>query len=82
MPLPPRRQHDKTNSQGEKPLQRRYPLLAAAVFVAGSVAGTAQAEVAEIAFAEQYGISFMPLMLMEHDKLVEKQVKARGVRVP
>ncbi|TMH99337.1 MAG: ABC transporter substrate-binding protein, partial [Betaproteobacteria bacterium] len=33
------------------------------------VAATAGAEMAEINVAQQYGVSFLPLMLMERDKL-------------
>ena len=43
------------------------------------VAMTARAEMAEINVAQQYGVSFLPLMLMERDKLVEKHAKAEGL---
>jgi NitT/TauT family transport system substrate-binding protein len=38
-----------------------------------------RAEVSEINVAQQYGVSFLPLMVMERDKLVEKHVKAEGL---
>jgi NitT/TauT family transport system substrate-binding protein len=38
-----------------------------------------RAEVSELKIAKQYGISYLPLMLMEADKLVEKQAKAGGL---
>src|SRR5207247_8801899 len=41
----------------------------------------ARAEMDEIAVAEQYGISYLPLMLMEEKKLIEKHAKAAGVDV-
>ena len=41
----------------------------------------ARAEVSEINVAQQYGISYLPLMLMEEQKLVEKHAKASGVDV-
>jgi NitT/TauT family transport system substrate-binding protein len=41
----------------------------------------ARAEMAEIAVAQQYGISYLPLMLMEEKKLIEKHAKAAGVDV-
>jgi NitT/TauT family transport system substrate-binding protein len=41
----------------------------------------ASAEMAEIAVAQQYGISYLPLMLMEEKKLIEKHAKAAGVDV-
>jgi NitT/TauT family transport system substrate-binding protein len=46
------------------------------------LAGSARAEVAEIALAQQYGLAFMPLMLMEREKLIEQEVKARGLPEP
>jgi sulfonate transport system substrate-binding protein len=39
------------------------------------------AELAEIKVAKQYGISYLPLMLMEDGKLIEKHAKAAGVDV-
>jgi NitT/TauT family transport system substrate-binding protein len=45
----------------------------------GLLAAPAQAEVAELKVAKQYGITYLPLMLMEADKLVEKHAKAEGL---
>jgi len=39
----------------------------------------AAAESSEISVAQQYGVSFLPLMVMERDKLVEKHAKAVGL---
>jgi NitT/TauT family transport system substrate-binding protein len=39
------------------------------------------AELAEIKVAQQYGISYLPLMLMEEQKLIEKHAKAAGIEV-
>ncbi len=44
-------------------------------------ASTAFAEVSELKVAKQYGISYLPLMLMEDGKLIEKHAKAAGVDV-
>src|SRR2546425_10640559 len=41
----------------------------------------ARGEMAEIAFAQQYGISYLPLMLMEEKRLIEKHAKAAGIDV-
>jgi NitT/TauT family transport system substrate-binding protein len=38
-----------------------------------------RAEVPELKIAEQYGISYLPLMIMEDQKLVEKHAKEAGV---
>jgi NitT/TauT family transport system substrate-binding protein len=40
---------------------------------------SARAELGEINVAQQYGVSFLPLMVMERDKLVEKHAKAGGL---
>ena len=62
----------------------KAPDSAVALAIIASVALTslpARAEMAEIAVAQQYGISYLPLMLMEEKKLVEKHAKAAGIDV-
>lgn len=44
-----------------------------------STALASRAEVGELKIAEQYGISYLPLMIMEDQKLVEKHAKAAGI---
>jgi len=44
-----------------------------------TVAVPVAAESNEISVAQQYGVSFLPLMVMERDKLVEKHAKAEGL---
>src|SRR5215472_6431556 len=44
-----------------------------------TLALTAAAESNQIAVAQQYGVSFLPLMIMERDKLVDKHGKAAGL---
>jgi len=44
-----------------------------------SFTGAAAAESNEVNVAQQYGVSFLPLMVMERDKLVEKHAKAAGL---
>jgi NitT/TauT family transport system substrate-binding protein len=41
----------------------------------------AAAELSEIKVAKQYGIGYLPLMLMEDGKLIEKHAKAAGIDV-
>ncbi len=41
----------------------------------------ARAELTEIHVAEQYGISYLPLMVMQDQKLIEKHAKAEGIDV-
>jgi NitT/TauT family transport system substrate-binding protein len=44
-----------------------------------AVISPAAAESPEVNVAQQYGVSFLPLMVMERDKLVEKHAKAAGL---
>jgi NitT/TauT family transport system substrate-binding protein len=44
-------------------------------------ATTLRAEVDEITGAQQFGVSFLPMMVMERDKLVEKHAQAAGLRL-
>ncbi|MDU0341305.1 ABC transporter substrate-binding protein [Bosea rubneri] len=53
--------------------------LAAAAGLALLATSQAHAEVKEIKAAQQYGLSSLPLMIMEDGKLVEKQAKALGL---
>jgi sulfonate transport system substrate-binding protein len=53
----------------------------AAVAVWTFGAPLARAELSEIKVAQQYGISYLPLMIMEERKLIEKYAKASGVTV-
>jgi NitT/TauT family transport system substrate-binding protein len=39
----------------------------------------ARAEVAEVTVAQQYGVAFLPMMIMERDGLVEKHAKKAGL---
>jgi NitT/TauT family transport system substrate-binding protein len=45
------------------------------------LATAARAEMSEIHVSRQYGISYLPLMIMEDQKLIEKHAKAAGVDV-
>ena len=51
----------------------------AVAMLAGTTAS--RAEISEITIAQQFGVSFLPLMLMERDQLIEKHAKAAGVEV-
>ena len=42
---------------------------------------TARGEMSEINVAQQYGIGYLPLMIMEEQKLIEKHAKAAGIDV-
>lgn len=53
-------------------------LLVGVLAFAGVTAG-AQAEMDEITIARQYGVSYLPLMVMQEKKLIEKQAQQRGI---
>jgi len=54
-------------------------ILAGLLCAALAGTGAVRAEVSEIKVAEQFGISYLPLMLMEEGKLIEKHAKAAGI---
>jgi NitT/TauT family transport system substrate-binding protein len=53
--------------------------LAGAVALFAAFAGGVKAEVNEVTMAQQYGVSFLPLMMMEKEHLVEKHAAAAGL---
>jgi NitT/TauT family transport system substrate-binding protein len=53
--------------------------LLAAVLVAGMTATGAHAEVGEVRIAEQFGIAYLPLMMMREKGLIEKHAKNAGL---
>ena len=57
----------------------KFATIAAAALLLASTA--ARAEISEITIAQQFGVSFLPLMLMERDGLIEKHAKAAGIEV-
>jgi NitT/TauT family transport system substrate-binding protein len=62
-------------------MQHGYARIVAAIIAALVLAGAARAEMSEIKVAQQYGISYLPLMIMEEQKLIEKYAKAEGLEV-
>ena len=53
----------------------------ALALASGALAFAAHAEMSEIKVAQQYGISYLPLMIIEDQKLIEKHAKAAGLDV-
>lgn len=47
--------------------------------VAVCIAAPAAAEANQLRIAQQFGVSYLPLLLIEHNKLVEKHAKAAGL---
>jgi NitT/TauT family transport system substrate-binding protein len=64
-----------------RPLSVRRIAAALCAVVALALPAAARAELTELKVAKQYGISYLPLMLMEDGKLIEKHAKAAGVDV-
>lgn len=58
---------------------KRVGLFAAAFGFALTLTGAAHAEVDTVRIAKQYGISYLPLTMMEEQKLLEKHAKAEGI---
>ncbi len=58
---------------------RKIRALVAATLIA--LPALASAELAELKVAKQYGIGYLPLMVMEDGKLIEKYAKAAGLDV-
>ena len=59
-------------------IQRRLFAAVATILFAAATTGV-RAEVSEVSVAQQYGVSFLPLMWMEHNKLIEKHARAQGL---
>jgi NitT/TauT family transport system substrate-binding protein len=52
----------------------------AALMLAAAITAP-RAEIAEVTIAQQFGVAFLPFMLMERDNLVEKHAKAAGIEL-
>src|ERR1700704_2350185 len=55
--------------------------LGLAALMLAATATAARAEIAEVTIAQQFGVAFLPFMLMERNNLVEKHAKAAGIEV-
>jgi NitT/TauT family transport system substrate-binding protein len=53
--------------------------LVLATVVGATVSGTAMAEVSEVKMMSQYGIGYMQLTVMKHDRLVERHLGKQGL---
>ncbi|HEY1328819.1 MAG TPA: ABC transporter substrate-binding protein [Casimicrobiaceae bacterium] len=62
-------------------MQHLIARIGAALVAVLALAGAARAEMSEIKVAQQYGISYLPLMLMEEQKLIERYARAEGIEV-
>ena len=68
----------RTEDETEVSFLRRLQLCVATLcgMLALAVAGPAQAETGEVRAAQQFGLSYLALMIMEDSRLIEKQAKA------
>jgi NitT/TauT family transport system substrate-binding protein len=60
-------------------LLRGLPHLAGAALLIAALAGPATAETDEVRIAQQYGISYLPLTVMNHEKLLEAAAAKAGI---
>lgn len=51
----------------------------AGVLMLGGIVTNANAEMSQITVARQYGVSYLPLMVMQQHRLIEKQAKEEGI---
>jgi len=58
---------------------KRIGLLAGTLGLVTALGGVAHAEVDTVRIAKQYGISYLPLTMMEEQKLLEKHAKTEGI---
>jgi NitT/TauT family transport system substrate-binding protein len=55
--------------------------LGLAALMLAATASAPRAEIAEVTIAQQFGVAFLPFMLMERNNLVEKHAKAAGIEL-
>ena len=53
--------------------------LAAAALVAAAVAGSSHAEVSKVRISRQFGLAYLPMIVIEDQHLIEKNAKAAGL---
>ena len=63
------------------PKRTKWILTLSAAALSLAILPAAHAEMSEIHVSRQYGISYLPLMIMEDQKLIEKHAKAAGIDV-
>jgi NitT/TauT family transport system substrate-binding protein len=57
----------------------RFALARIALVLVSAVAAAAHAEVSEVRISYGYGVLYLPLMIMDSERLMEKQAKAAGL---
>lgn len=72
------------NRTGKRTMNRtglvlRFLGVALALVLATAAVVPARAEVKEVRLAKQYGLGYLPLVVMEEQRLIEKHAKAAGL---
>jgi NitT/TauT family transport system substrate-binding protein len=65
--------------KNDQPTLAVAALATTAIMFLGLASRPAQAETNEITIAKEFGIGYLPYMIMEHEKLVEKHATQRGL---
>src|SRR5579863_8486129 len=61
-------------------VKRFFRMIGVACTLSATLAsGTARAELSEVKIARQYGVSYLPLMIMQDQKLFEKHAAQAGI---
>jgi NitT/TauT family transport system substrate-binding protein len=82
--LPNRRcraEGDGNEQQGRDGMGPTRRTLGQALLALPAIARTARAETGQIRLGKQYGLPFLPQMVMEHERLIEKHANQPGLRV-
>ena len=58
---------------------KRFAFALIAAALATAVPCASAAETNEVRIVKQIGLGFLPIMVMEHEKLIEKQARAAGL---
>ena len=56
-----------------------WKTFAAGALIAATVAGAAHAEVSEVRMSKQFGLPYLPMIVIEAQGLIEKNAKAAGL---
>src|ERR1043165_9048982 len=69
---------EQTNRQGRtcmRSARRAFMVIA----ILAAALGSARAEVSEVRLSKQYGLPYLPFMVMEHFQILEKQAEKQGL---
>ena len=61
-------------------MRKRHILLLPFLLLACGLLQPAAAETSTVTIAEQYGLGYLPTIVMRHERLIERQAEAAGVK--